>query len=132
MRVPLCLTVPSTAYVCRLRRSLYGLNKPQELWFEKFKATLQAANFAQSKFDPSMFLQHTSYSITILLVYGDDIIITGIDHDSILRLQQNLYASFHMKDPGCPNTRRSTTGWCVYLGNALISWKCKKKQDKSF
>jgi len=30
---------------------------------------------------------------------------------------------------GCPNTRRFTTGWCLFLGNALISRRCKK-QDR--
>ena len=83
MRLPQGLISSSNGEVARLQRSLYGLKQAPRAWFEKFRDALLQLHFQQSASDPSMFLHHTSRGITVLLVYVDDIIISGTDSNMI-------------------------------------------------
>ena len=85
---------------CKLQRSLHGLKQAPQAWFDKFRKTLLLVGFRQSQCDPSLFLSNASQGITLLLVYVDDIIISGNDLDNILQLQQSLHASFRMNNIG--------------------------------
>ena len=43
----------------------------------------------------------------------------------------NVTAYFDAHWAGCPDTRRSTSGFCVYLGDSLISWSSKRQPTVS-
>ena len=65
--------------VFRLRRALYGLKQDPRAWFAKFSSTISQHGFSGSSFDTTLFLRRSSHGITILLLYVDDMIITGDD-----------------------------------------------------
>jgi hypothetical protein len=90
----------SSKGVCKLKRSLYGLKQAPRAWYEKFRSTLLGFSFSQSQYDSSLFIHSTSTGIVMLLLYVDDMVITGSDNASIQRLKEQLHVSFHMKDLG--------------------------------
>ncbi|CAL1376492.1 unnamed protein product [Linum trigynum] len=86
--------------VCRLKKSLYGLKQAPRTWFEKFHGTVMQAGFVQSQNDPSLFLRQTTTGLTVLLLYVDDMIITGSDHVGIQELKETLHQAFKLKELG--------------------------------
>jgi len=86
--LPTILPSPLPNIVCKLKRSLYELKQALRMWFEKFSATLLGFSFIQSSYDPSLLLQRTLKGIVILLVYVDDIIVTGLDQEAITTIKQ--------------------------------------------
>ena len=100
MVLPPCLSSISSSDICKLKGSLYELKQAPRAWFDKFRSTLLRFSFKQSQYDLSLFICKTTSSIVILLVYVDDIVITRTNSTLIIRLQQHLQASFHMKNLG--------------------------------
>ena len=76
--------------VFRLRRALYGLKQAPRAWFLKFSFTISQHGFSRSSFDTALFLRWSDHGITILLLYVDDIIITGDDMQDIQDLKHFL------------------------------------------
>ena len=87
--------------MCWLRRSLYGLKQSPRVWFGRFSSVVQEFGMHRSTVDHFVFYHHNSSGQCIyLVVYVDDIVITGIDRDGIQKLKQHLFTHFQTKDLG--------------------------------
>jgi len=99
MQPPPGYSVPE-GMVCRLRRSLYGLKQAPRAWFQRFASVVTAAVFSASTHDPALFVHTSSRGRTLLLLYVDDMIITGDDSEYIAFVKACLSEQFLMSDLG--------------------------------
>ncbi|KAL0385499.1 UNVERIFIED_CONTAM: Retrovirus-related Pol polyprotein from transposon RE2 [Sesamum radiatum] len=207
-------------------RSLYGLKQSSRQWNAEFTLKITEYGFVQSAHDHCLFTKSTPQGLMALLLYVDDILITGPSISDIQTVKNYLHALFTIKDIGdaryflgleiarnstglyvaqtkyivdiikdtgleqakaastpfppglklstdcgallqkpdsyrrlvglylkglffpsqnsfelkafsdadwaaCTDSRRSLTGFCIFLGDALVSWKTKKQSTVS-
>ncbi|CAL9017645.1 unnamed protein product [Prunus brigantina] len=83
--------------VCKLRKSLYGLKQSPRAWFGRFAASMKKFGYVQSNSDHTLFLKRHKGKLTALIIYVDDMIVTGDDQAEIQNLQKYLASEFEMK-----------------------------------
>ncbi|CAN1315366.1 Retrovirus-related Pol polyprotein from transposon TNT 1-94 [Linum perenne] len=86
--------------VCKLRKSLYGLKQASRQWFSKLTEALQRFGFIQSLSDYSLFTKSSDRGNVIMLVYVDDLIISGDSMSLINEVKQFLGTEFKVRDLG--------------------------------
>ncbi|CAM8915811.1 unnamed protein product [Rhodiola kirilowii] len=86
--------------VCRLLKSLYGLKQTSRQWFAKFSESLVDFGFTKSFNDYSLFTLERGTDFIILLVYVDDVILTGTSQVLIKEIKDYIHQKFQIKDLG--------------------------------
>ncbi len=69
--------------VCLLKQALYGLKVSPKRWYIRFKDFMEKLNFRVFDLQVCVFYWRKGTKIVILILYVDDIIITGNDSDKI-------------------------------------------------
>lgn len=87
-------------HICHLRKAIYGLKQAPRAWFHRFSSFLLQQGFCCSKSDNSLFIYRHNTSIIYLLLYVDDIIITGNSTSTITKFISIISNHFAMKDLG--------------------------------
>ena len=100
MKPPPGISLPTTTSVCKLNRSLYGLKQAGRQWYAKLSTFLISQNYVISYADHSLFLKHNGTNTTALLVYVDDMVLTGNDAEEICHITKLLDEHFRIKNLG--------------------------------
>jgi histone deacetylase 1/2 len=87
-------------HVCQLKKAIYGLKQAPRAWFSRLSSKLLEFGFLSSAADSSLFVFRQSDLVLYVLVYVDDLIITGSSNRAIDSLLRELNHVFAIKDLG--------------------------------
>ena len=79
---------------------MYGLKQAPRQWNAKLTEALLKFKFMQSQYDHSVFIKRSTKGITIILIYVDDMLITGESISLINEAKRYLQEPFKKKDFG--------------------------------
>ena len=86
--------------VCKIKKALYGLKQAPKAWYECINSWLLSQGLSRSENDPNLYFSRKDGKLTILLLYVDDLLITGNNQLEIVQLKHKLQEAFEMTDLG--------------------------------
>uniref|UniRef100_H3H1B3 Reverse transcriptase Ty1/copia-type domain-containing protein n=1 Tax=Phytophthora ramorum TaxID=164328 RepID=H3H1B3_PHYRM len=83
-----------------LVKAIYGLKQASRVWNETFDEFMCSIGFQVSAFDPCLYIKVVDGQCVLVLVYVDDVLITGSSPELISRTKTGLKTRFEMTDSG--------------------------------
>ena len=87
-------------HVCKLNKALYGLKQAPRAWNARFASYLTRLGFVTTKSDTSLFVYRKGNEIAYLLLYVDDIVLTGSSKTLVSGIISQLKKEFPITDMG--------------------------------
>ncbi|XP_071740362.1 uncharacterized protein [Rutidosis leptorrhynchoides] len=100
MKLPEGYFTKDETKVCKLVKSLYGLKQAPRQWNHKLNYALIEHGFEQSVSYYYLYVKNTNGVFIALLVYVDDIVVTGNNLTEIENFKRFLKTKFMIKDLG--------------------------------
>ena len=85
-------------FVCKLKKSLYGLKQSPRQWYKRFDSFMLSYGFKRSDYDNCVYLKIVNDSAINLLLYVDDMLIAVKEKSEITKLKTQLSKEFEIKD----------------------------------
>jgi hypothetical protein len=85
-------------FVCKLKKSLYGLKQSLRQWYKRFDSFMISNGFKRSQYDSCVYIKFVNGSPIYLLLYVDDMLIAANSKKEIATLKAQLSSKFDKKD----------------------------------
>jgi hypothetical protein len=117
-------------HVCKLKKSLYGLKQAPRAWYARIENYLTRLGFSKSHADPNLYYKVVDNAPVILLLYVNDLFITGEEY-LIIQCKKELASEFDMNYLGLMHYYLGLEVWQkrgeVFLGQGKYAIKILQK-----
>ena len=86
--------------VCKLKKSIYGLQQASRQWYLKFNDTITSFGFQENTVDRCIYMKVSGSKFIFLVLYVDDILLATNDLGLLHQTKKYLSQNFEMKDMG--------------------------------
>jgi hypothetical protein len=89
--------------VCKLKISLYGLNKSPRMWYQKFDIYILSLGFVRNKVDHCIYSKEEGGHFIYVTLYVNNMLLIGNNMNAIKEVKKQISSKFNMKDLGATN-----------------------------
>lgn len=86
--------------MCCLQKSIHGLKQSPRAWYQEVDSLLQSIGCIKSSLDSNLYLSYANDQLVLILLFVDDLLITGTSEELIDTIESYLGSKYEMKDLG--------------------------------